>query len=383
MHVGASSGSGKVKADQWRTLGTIYLPVAMALLWPTPDDDYRKLLDTTFSLLLAITTACSHVTSSTHADNYREYMKEYIEGLKELFPDLDLLPNHHMAQHLHEYIIQYGPVHSWWTFPFERLIGIIQRIPNNGKYGEFEETIAKAYMRAANFRGVLSRATNSDALKHCLTILQRYVEPQDRGTLVMDTKQFDSAHPLSLETEGGLESYGHQLIADRQEYSSKGQKVPDNICTAIQRDLGGHAPTKATFLARTTIGGITYTKASLHAGNANVLVIGEGDEIARPGKIAEILRLSQQQTVIIVQYHLQLPDSIYNPFDKYPMFQTNIWDDNLGHLHAINTNQVVSHFAKLCTTWQERRVIFAIGLSRVVNIHITRPSHQEEEEYML
>jgi hypothetical protein len=32
-------------------------------------------------------------------------------------------------------LLQYGPVPSWWTFPFERIIGMLQRIPNNGKNG--------------------------------------------------------------------------------------------------------------------------------------------------------------------------------------------------------------------------------------------------------
>ena len=29
-----------------------------------------------------------------------------------------------MALHLPDYLLLYGPVHSWWTFPFERLIHV-------------------------------------------------------------------------------------------------------------------------------------------------------------------------------------------------------------------------------------------------------------------
>lgn len=130
-----SQGSGKLKADQWRALGTIHLPVAMAMLWSKSDDRHKQLLDVTFSLVSAIIVACSHVTSQKHAEMYRQYMNNYVEGIKVLFPDLKHRPNHHIALHLHEYILQYGPIHSWWTFPFERLIGIVQRIPNNGKDG--------------------------------------------------------------------------------------------------------------------------------------------------------------------------------------------------------------------------------------------------------
>jgi hypothetical protein len=111
-----SPGSGKVKADQWRTLGTIHLPVALAILWGQLDDDHKQLLHTTFSLLSAIIIACSHVMSEEHAKQYLGFMRNYTEAIKSLFPDLELRPNHHMALHLNKYLSQYGPVHSWWTF---------------------------------------------------------------------------------------------------------------------------------------------------------------------------------------------------------------------------------------------------------------------------
>jgi len=138
--VGAS-GIGKIKADQWRTLGTLHFPVSLAVVWSSTGTELHgpkgKLLDTTFSLVSAILIACSHNTSPAHAKAYLRYMQNYIDGIKQLDPTFKFLPNHHMALHLQEYLEQYGPVHSWWTFPFERLIGIMQRIPSNGKPGEY------------------------------------------------------------------------------------------------------------------------------------------------------------------------------------------------------------------------------------------------------
>lgn len=133
-NIGAS-GAGKIKADQWRILGTVHLPMTFAVLWKESSEEKKKLLDTTLSLVSAILIACTHRTSPAHANAYLQYMQNYISGIKELFPKFQFLPNHHMALHLHEYLVQYGPVHSWWTFPFERLIGILQRIPSNGKHG--------------------------------------------------------------------------------------------------------------------------------------------------------------------------------------------------------------------------------------------------------
>jgi hypothetical protein len=137
---------GKLKADQWRTLGTVYLPVSLVRLWDSDSlnapDDHRsqqcaKLLSMTLSLISAIIIASSRTTSREKANLYFYHMTNYVKGLRELFPCYKLRPNHHMALHLGEYLRFYGPVYSWWTFPFERLIGMLQRIPNNFQNGMF------------------------------------------------------------------------------------------------------------------------------------------------------------------------------------------------------------------------------------------------------
>lgn len=137
---------GKLKADQWRILGTTYLPVSLTRLWSRlePDDERsvhcKKLLSVTLSLISAVIIASSRTTSQENADLYLHHMQTYLAGLRELFPLYKFLPNHHMALHLPEYLRLYGPVHSWWTFPFERLIGMLQRIPNNFQDSRFYES---------------------------------------------------------------------------------------------------------------------------------------------------------------------------------------------------------------------------------------------------
>jgi hypothetical protein len=63
-------------------------------------------------------------------------MQVYLNGIWDLFPEYKFHPNHHMAFHLREYLILFGPIHAWWTFPFERIIGKLQCIPTSGKIGE-------------------------------------------------------------------------------------------------------------------------------------------------------------------------------------------------------------------------------------------------------
>ena len=136
-----SSSHGKLKADQWRTLGITHLPLSLIRLWGLRDGSdlrsqkCRELLDVTISLMSAVVLASSRVTSPSIAAAYLIYMKAYMQGIKKLFPQYKFCPNHHMALHLHEYLCRFGPVHSWWTFPFERIIGMLEHIPTNFKIG--------------------------------------------------------------------------------------------------------------------------------------------------------------------------------------------------------------------------------------------------------
>lgn len=132
---------GKLKADQWRVLGSTYLPTTLIRLWSLVDEDdhesvrRREYLDLTITLLSAINIAASRVTSVSNSKEYERLILEYRRGLRRLFPDYEAHPNHHMAVHLGEYLRLYGPVHGWWTFPYERLIGMLQRISTNYKPG--------------------------------------------------------------------------------------------------------------------------------------------------------------------------------------------------------------------------------------------------------
>jgi hypothetical protein len=141
-----SGSHGKLKADQWRVLGTTFLPVSLVRLWSVVEvgnprsEKCRQILDVTMSLLSTVAIACSRVTSEEHAGLYLNNMHSYLVGLKQLFPEYSFHPNHHMALHLPDYLLLYGPVHSWWTFPFERLIGILQHISTNYKLGTSGKT---------------------------------------------------------------------------------------------------------------------------------------------------------------------------------------------------------------------------------------------------
>jgi hypothetical protein len=152
--------AGTLKAMEWRILATIYLPIALVILWgegtlyETPEEaDYMcQVLDHTMSLVSAVILVCYRSMSTTRASAYLNYVTGYIRDLDTIHKDAKHHPNHHMAVHIYEFLQLFGPVRSWWTFPFECLIGHIQRLPTNNHFGELEGTLMHTFICACNLK---------------------------------------------------------------------------------------------------------------------------------------------------------------------------------------------------------------------------------------
>lgn len=138
------AAAGTLKADEWRTMSTVYFPLALISLWgegtlhESPDlaAKLRRVLDHTMGLVCAVSLACARSMSRTRAAAYLQYMKAYIGDLQNIHPKIDHRTIHHMALHIYDFLLLFGPVRSWWCFPFERLVGKIQRLLSNHKFGK-------------------------------------------------------------------------------------------------------------------------------------------------------------------------------------------------------------------------------------------------------
>ncbi|KDR68198.1 hypothetical protein GALMADRAFT_78901 [Galerina marginata CBS 339.88] len=135
--------AGTLKADEWRTLATVYLPVALISTWGEGSIhssqsvalSLRQALDHTMALVSAITLACMRTMTEARSNAYLTHMKFWLHNLTVLHPDTKPRVNCHMALHIFDFLRLFGPVRSWWCFPFERLIGQLQRLPHNHKFG--------------------------------------------------------------------------------------------------------------------------------------------------------------------------------------------------------------------------------------------------------
>lgn len=136
---------GKLKADQWRSASEFDVTAAIAHVWasdpPGTDDEERVqrqklLVKSTVLLAAAIQWATSYRTSGMHAALYLDSLVAYYEVLKTLYPKMSWRPNHHAALHIGPQLLQFGPMHGWWMFVFERVIGLLQKTNTNFKVGE-------------------------------------------------------------------------------------------------------------------------------------------------------------------------------------------------------------------------------------------------------
>jgi hypothetical protein len=136
------AGAGSVKADEWRQLATIFLPIALVILWGEKQGDdaelFGEILTHSMALFQATSILFRYLTNQNRASKYRDHFKLWVDDLARLFPHTK---NHarktviHMSFHTYDFLLLFGPAHGWWCFPLEHLIGLLQKINTNDRLG--------------------------------------------------------------------------------------------------------------------------------------------------------------------------------------------------------------------------------------------------------
>nr|OBZ69640.1 hypothetical protein A0H81_10344 [Grifola frondosa] len=161
-HNFGDSAAGTVKADEWRTLITIHLPLALISLWgfdvvgypPNHSPRLREILDHTMSLVSATTLVSKRVMTRARADAFLENMALYIRDLKVVHPSAKHLPNHHMSLHIHSFLLLFGPFSTT---------------------GQLESTMLQSFIQGGKLRRWLARPDCSPAIKECNRLLHKFL----------------------------------------------------------------------------------------------------------------------------------------------------------------------------------------------------------------
>jgi lantibiotic modifying enzyme len=123
---------GKFKADEWRTLFLIQLPLILVKIWGGPHCAHVSLLQNFSHLVAAVYLALKRSMTEARISMYLHHIEQYLSSSRIMFPNCPLAPNHHLSMHIGKLLSNLGPVQAWWLFPMERLMGeILQSTHNN------------------------------------------------------------------------------------------------------------------------------------------------------------------------------------------------------------------------------------------------------------
>jgi len=97
--------AGTLKAAEWHTLATVYIPIAVVVLWgegsthPSPEiaKEFRTILDHSMALISAVCLICYLSLSDIRTVAYDDYLSTYIRDLKQIHPSAKHRSNHHMG----------------------------------------------------------------------------------------------------------------------------------------------------------------------------------------------------------------------------------------------------------------------------------------------
>ncbi|RDX44271.1 hypothetical protein OH76DRAFT_1359820 [Lentinus brumalis] len=175
---------GKLKADQWRTLCTIYMPLTLIRLWghAGASDAERTVLENFIQLATAADLATRRSMFPERAEIFDKNMEAYVQGLRSIYKHT-LVPNHHIALHLKPFLLAFGPVHGWWAFPFERFNGLLQRLNTNYKSAEMPMTYMRYFFFGVNLRWIVGTFNwpDADVFKDWLAAFKAAFKDVTRG----------------------------------------------------------------------------------------------------------------------------------------------------------------------------------------------------------
>jgi hypothetical protein len=272
------------------------------------------ILTHSMTLFQAVTLLCRYSSTQDRASAYRKFIREWVEGLGTNHPhslEHAARINIHAAFHIYDFLLLFGPVISWWTFPFERLIGALQKIKTNDHIGgELEATIAKSFWRGANLRRYLNRADCPEVIKQLKKLFDLSFSPRNDR----------SAESVPAENDKDRAHYTHQ--------------------------------------------GVNYSRASTHLGNSLVLYYPSSAPTESPiaGSIQRI-ETAGDNTIFHIRRQGKLPPGKFDPFLPYPHFPAKTYSSQMDDVvDQIPPSLVLSHCAR-CEFSDDRAVI--LDLSRV------------------
>ncbi|KAJ3966209.1 hypothetical protein EV361DRAFT_809422 [Lentinula raphanica] len=244
---------GTLKADNWRLLSCLYLPLALLSLWtkdsPLRADDFTEMedvLNTAMHLTCASILMAKQTMPLRRRELFLQHYKAHIEGLKRFFPGFGV-PSHHVGFHVYDFMRLFSAVRNFWCFSGERLIGRFQKTLTNHKpVGQFEITLLHTYGKGVGAHRWLMRSDCSPLLTQCHDILNKAYHFSIRNeyglpklTPVSRTQKLphDLAQKLSIDDHRRVKCYT-RIETQSRSFTVMGVPGPGNsyVCFRLDRE---------------------------------------------------------------------------------------------------------------------------------------------------
>ncbi|KAF9033823.1 hypothetical protein BJ165DRAFT_1356824 [Panaeolus papilionaceus] len=262
---------GKLKADEWLVLCTVFLPLILPEIWY--DQPFHSLLANFIHLATCTNLLSSHSVTHQNADLYTYHYTEYRCSCLELFPDVNSRPNHHFAMHNGELMKYWGPLIKISEFLGERGNGTLQKIPTNGRIRDMDLTMIRQLCRRGRLNAYVQRQqqeymdsnishqrTNGEEGVGAARVFHASLDTLAGGTSSVLPKPTADSHTLPNNVYDFLLSYvNFQRDIPLRRY--------DNFPHPTGAKVYPHWATPHTSI---TIHGRTYTIYSQHRSNASI-----------------------------------------------------------------------------------------------------------------
>ncbi|KAG9016819.1 hypothetical protein FRB90_002069, partial [Tulasnella sp. 427] len=185
---------GSPTADQWRLFTTMALPMTLIPIWgqESPSTRFYQMLENFMHLVVILDLGARRTTSKDRRAAITMHTLKYLEGIRVLFPQATIPPNFHLIYHLPDFLKYFGPVHSWWAFPFERLNGILQKRPINNRFAELEKTIMRGFIRGANLLALFQDNLLPPELSSFYELVKQHMTKEYSGALDKENQAWGS-----------------------------------------------------------------------------------------------------------------------------------------------------------------------------------------------
>ncbi|KAJ3841848.1 hypothetical protein F5878DRAFT_530899, partial [Lentinula raphanica] len=133
--------TGKLSADEYKVVCSISLVITLIRVWgygsrEEPQSRRYQMLLNFLDLVHSLHVLFLRETSPNSRAYYKATIVKYLRGVLELFPDVVLSSNHHLALHITADLENMGPGHARSTPVFERINHLLQETKKNGHLGK-------------------------------------------------------------------------------------------------------------------------------------------------------------------------------------------------------------------------------------------------------